>query len=563
MKSIKQKILVILLSITVVFTLLVGFSMYMFNNITDAYDELIDRQGKARNDVQVVVSESVKQSLAVRGLIVSTKLENEKQFNTSKQEIDKRLNEALQLVTAKNDIATLKKILVLNESFKEQFDDMNQIAKDGGSSATLITIWQNEVYPIGQEMMKTAQNFSTHLDKQMDKTSHTNEASTHRTFIFMVIISAILIIITVIVSLKFANIISIPIGRVTRATKRMAEGDLTVETIEVSTKDEIGALTSAFNQMANNLRNLVQSVSTSSEHVAASSQQLMASSDQTSRATEQITSSTQNVASGARLQEEHIDDNKRALEELSVGVNRVAEATHAVSELSDNAKQIAYEGQYEIDTVVTQMKQISTSTSQTAARIHSLNDRSSTIANIVGVITEISEQTNLLALNAAIEAARAGDHGKGFAVVADEVRHLAEQSKKSADDITAILSAIQQDTQQAVIAMNHGAADVEAGMAAVSQAGKGFSQINDAVKNISGQIMDVTAIAQQMSASANHIVDSMHQISILSQGASSNSENVAAASQEQLASMQEVTAAAETLSKRAETLLHEVQFFKI
>lgn len=563
MKSIKQKILVVLLSVTVAFTLLTGFSMYILNSITDSYNEVIDRQGKARNNVQVVVSESVKQSLAVRGLIVSTKLENEKQFNTSKEEIDKRLNETLTLVSTSSDQQMLQKLLALNMSFKEQFDKMNTVAKNGGTSEELMNIWQNDVYAVGQEMMKTAQTFSTQLDEKMTETSAANEASAHRAFTFMAIISAILIVIVVLVSLKFANVISTPIVRVTKATERMAEGDLTVEALDVTTKDEIGALTSAFNQMATNLRNLVQSVSTSSEHVASSSQQLMASSDQTSRATEQITSAIQEVASGARLQEEHIDDNKRALEEMSVGVNRVAEATHTVSELSDSATQIAYEGKHAIDTVVTQMKQISTSTSQTAERIHSLNDRSSAIANIVGVITEISDQTNLLALNAAIEAARAGEHGKGFAVVADEVRHLAEQSKKSADDITTLIAAIQQDTQQAVVAMNHGVADVETGMFAVSQAGKGFHQINDAVKNISGQIMDVTAIAQQMSASANHIVNSMHLISNLSQDVSGNSESVAAASEEQLASMQEVTAAAEALSKRAETLLHEVQFFKI
>lgn len=412
-------------------------------------------------------------------------------------------------------------------------------------------------------MMKTAQTFSTKIDEKMTKAATENEAQAARSLILMIVMSIVLIILAILASLKFANMISKPIARVTEATERMAEGDLTVEPLAVTTKDEIGSLTTAFNKMSNNLRQLVQSVSASSEHVASSSEQLMASSDQTARATEQITSSIQEVASGSRLQEEHIDDNKRALEEMSVGVTRVAEATHSVSELSDNATQIAHKGQEAIDQVVEQMKQISTSTSQTAGRIHSLNERSTEIANIVGVITEISDQTNLLALNAAIEAARAGEHGKGFAVVAEEVRNLAEQSKKSADDITTLISEIQQDTKQAVTAMNHGTADVEAGMSAVSQAGEGFNKINVAVRDISGQMMDVTAIAQQMSASATHIVDSMHQISALSQDASGNSESVAAASEQQLASMQEITAAAEALSKRAETLLQEVQFFKI
>ncbi|WP_010288888.1 hypothetical protein [Kurthia massiliensis] len=203
MKSIKQKVLVVLLSVTVAFTLLTGFSMYILNSITDSYNEVIDQQGKARNNVQVVVSESVKQSLAVRGLIVSTKLENEKQFNTSKEEIDKRLNETLTLISTSSDQQTLQKLLALNMSFKEQFDKMNTVAKNGGTSEELMNIWQNDVYAVGQEMMKTAQTFSTQLDEKMTETSAANKASAHRAFTFMAIISAILIVIVVLVSLKF------------------------------------------------------------------------------------------------------------------------------------------------------------------------------------------------------------------------------------------------------------------------------------------------------------------------------------------------------------------------
>ena len=73
------------------------------------------------------------------------------------------------------------------------------------------------------------------------------------------------------------------------------------------------------------------------------------------------------------------------------------------------------------------------------AAMGEIEQSSTQIANIIGVIDEIAFQTNRLALNAGVEAARAGDAGKGFAVVAQEVRELAQLSAKAAKDIKELI----------------------------------------------------------------------------------------------------------------------------
>ncbi len=90
---------------------------------------------------------------------------------------------------------------------------------------------------------------------------------------------------------------------------------------------------------------------------------------------------------------------------------------------------------------------------QAKETIEKLLESSEKIGSVAQVIKEIADQTNLLALNATIEAARAGEAGKGFAVVANEVKELARQTAEATKEITRIIETIQEDTRQAVTAV--------------------------------------------------------------------------------------------------------------
>ena len=79
---------------------------------------------------------------------------------------------------------------------------------------------------------------------------------------------------------------------------------------------------------------------------------------------------------------------------------------------------------------------------------------SDVIAQFALVIEKIANQTNILSLNASIEAARAGEQGRGFAVVASQVQNLANQSKKSSNEITAKIKEVQEYVDSMVGSMN-------------------------------------------------------------------------------------------------------------
>ena len=126
------------------------------------------------------------------------------------------------------------------------------------------------------------------------------------------------------------------------------------------------------------------------------------------------------------------------MEEITTGVQTVAESSAVVAEVAVTTTERINIGSEVINHSILQMNSVHDVVEETSKVINKLVTRTQQIDTALAAITNIAEQTNLLALNAAIEAARAGENGKGFAVVA-EVRDLAEQSKESAKEVNHLI----------------------------------------------------------------------------------------------------------------------------
>jgi methyl-accepting chemotaxis protein len=203
-----------------------------------------------------------------------------------------------------------------------------------------------------------------------------------------------------------------------------------------------------FNEMAQNLREVLSQIHMSAEQVAAASEELFATTEQATQATNEISSSIQEVASGAELQVSNSVESTNAMEEVAIGTQRIAESASNVKDLVQEASVLSEKGNGSIQMTIQQMNTIEKETDHIMNEIEQLKARSLEIGEIIEVITGITVQTNLLALNVAIEAARAGEHGKGFAVVAEEVRKLADQSRSSAGEIVELIKHIQKETEK-------------------------------------------------------------------------------------------------------------------
>ena len=145
----------------------------------------------------------------------------------------------------------------------------------------------------------------------------------------------------------------------------------------------------------------------------------------------------------------------------------------------------------------------------TNEQIAALAQAAQKIGDVIKLIRAIAEQTNLLALNATIEAARAGEAGKGFAVVASEVKSLAVQTAKATEDISSLISAVQDSTGSAVSAIGRIAARMReidscanAVSAAVEQQNAATAEISHNVASAAGGAKLVVAVLAEVAGAA-------------------------------------------------------------
>nr|WP_318540903.1 globin-coupled sensor protein [Terribacillus saccharophilus] len=161
-----------------------------------------------------------------------------------------------------------------------------------------------------------------------------------------------------------------------------------------------------------------------------------------------------------------------AVEELVAFSTKLTEQSNETKQTAKEVVNHSEEGQAGLVSQQQRMQHIGEQMNMVQKELTTLEAAAAKIGSIVGLVEGIAEQTNLLSLNASIESARAGEQGKGFAVVASEVRKLAEETKSSVSDVTALI----QDTH-----------------AQISNVSKFMETAEDLIANGTVQLGDVTS----------------------------------------------------------------------
>ena len=266
-------------------------------------------------------------------------------------------------------------------------------------------------------------------------------ASAHRWILAVLVLAALL---CTGVGWTIVRGISAPIGAMTAAMRRLAEGDTAVEIVGSGRGDEIGAMAKAVEVFRQNAieRSHLETEQKQQEQRAAQDKQ-----NALIGMAEQIEAETRNALEGIGARSESMAATAEAMRMSASRTGDAAQsAATAAGQALANAQTVASAAEQlsasirEIGGQVNQSNAVVSRAvaagSETRAKMEALNEQVGRIGAVADMIGEIAAKTNLLALNATIEAARAGDAGKGFAVVASEVKQLATQTARSTEQIT-------------------------------------------------------------------------------------------------------------------------------
>ncbi|QKS70663.1 methyl-accepting chemotaxis protein [Paenalkalicoccus suaedae] len=400
----------------------------------------------------------------------------------------------------------------------------------------------------------------------VDDARESSAVSTNESLDFVTVLLSVLFLASMIVSLGLLILINRSIRKRLRTilaySSNLTKGNIHVPSIKDDTRDELGELSRALDDVKEKLQETMLSMQATSDDVKNKTDFLTVFTTNLKTNSTNVYSSMQTLLAGMEEQSNAFLDISSAMKAYSLNMREVHDRSNKLYASSEEISELTKEGNKKMSTSVKEIEKTNRMVQESSSRVTSLGDRSEDIAQFVQTIEEIANQTNLLALNASIEAARAGNHGKGFAVVANEIRKLSEGVRLAVAEITTIVERIQTDTRQVSESLSNGSAEAERGLIQMRETGAYFEQIFERVKEMESLVTDNATSIQSIAAQTEQMEETVERTAETAASATTNIGEVTKTMDSQQHQVEEVAENTNELKDTTEELNRIVDKYK-
>jgi methyl-accepting chemotaxis protein len=363
--------------------------------------------------------------------------------------------------------------------------------------------------------------------------------------------------------------LSKPLRRTYQVLFEMGEGDGDLSRrLDIFSKDEIGKISTNFNNMVQKLSGTIQSLKKVGAKGASIGNELASSSEELSATVEEMASTLNSMSQKIALQSDEmrrsnidvgeirksigrlsalidgqsdsVGESSAAIEEMVASIKNIEGVTAHKKEISDHVVALAEEGRNGMEATVAEIEEISAS--------------AATIFDFVTMIDSIASQTNLLAMNASIEAAHAGEFGKGFSVVADEIRKLAETTAENSSNISSSLGLIVDRIKDSSENTRKTGATIGQIISGIADVSAGMNETLEGLKELSIGSTRITECLENVVRSTSEVRSNFGIIMERTEALEGSMASVVNLSEENRSGMTEISSGSNEIAKSSEFL---------
>lgn len=376
------------------------------------------------------------------------------------------------------------------------------------------------------------------------------------------VIIASLIVSTILIIL-FVRSLTKPLTILRNTMRKVREGNLNHSIAIKTTLPEIISLHVSYNSMIEQMRIMLNELSTTTTELDTTGEDLKTSSEDALSYSRKLVEAITIVKKGAEETASNSETSAYSFRAMKQRVEEMMNKMELVYRSSEDMNNSAQCGDENISELIKTIDSFEKDFDHMTTTIQQVKNNSSSIANLVGLIQGIAEQTKLLALNATIEAARAGESGKGFAVVANEVRKLAEQSTSATEEIIQSISKMEDATILATQEFNQVLTKIKTNLATAKESKVSFDQLMKEIESVSGKIIGVQQNLQDLKLTLPELEQATNSFASVSQETLASAEEMLETSDKQISQMENTHQTGLKLTNNSKSLFNLTKKFKL